>query len=43
MREWGIDTTAIIPLSADFNSELRKNSLESMRDRVERMIGVHVS
>jgi hypothetical protein len=43
MREHRIDTTTIIPLSADFNSELRKNSFESMRDRVARMIGVHVS
>ena len=43
MREWRIDTTTIIPLSADFNSELRKNSLENMRNRVERLIGVHAS
>ncbi len=43
MREWRIDTTTIIPLRADFNSELRKASVESMRDRVERMIGVHDS
>lgn len=38
MSEHRIDATTIIPFSADFNSELRKNSLDSMRDRVERLI-----
>lgn len=43
MREWRIDTTTIISLRADFNSELRKNSLENLRNRVERLIGIHAS
>jgi hypothetical protein len=43
VRECRIDTTTIIPLCADFNSELRRTSLENMRDRVERLIRVHPS
>ncbi|MGJ0393159.1 MAG: DUF7146 domain-containing protein [Methylocystis sp.] len=43
MRELGVDTATIMPLCADFNSELRKASLETMRDRVARLIGVHPS
>ena len=43
MRECRIDTTTIIPLGADFYTELRKSSLEAMRARVEPLIGVHVS
>ena len=43
MRECGVDTTTIVPLYADFNSELRMMSLESMRNRVGPLIGVHAS
>ena len=43
MRERGVETTTILPLCADFNSELREGMLENMRDRVARLIGVHPS
>jgi hypothetical protein len=43
MKECRIDTTTISPLGADFNSELRKNSLDALRSRVEPLIGVHAS
>jgi hypothetical protein len=40
VRERGVETTMILPRCADFNSELRKASVENMRDRVARLIGV---
>jgi len=43
MGENGVDTTTITPLSSDFNSELRKNSLDTLRAGVERLIGAHAS
>jgi hypothetical protein len=43
MGEHGVDTTTITPLSADFNSELRKNSLDTLRAGVERLIGARAS
>ncbi|MBM3579043.1 MAG: hypothetical protein FJX40_15745 [Alphaproteobacteria bacterium] len=40
MSEHRVDVNTIEPLGADFNSELRKTSRESMRDRVGRLIGL---
>ena len=38
MSELRVEVNTIEPLDADFNSELRKTSRESLRDRVERLI-----
>ena len=43
MREHRIEGNTIESLGDDFNSELRKTSRESMRDRVERLIGLNAA
>ncbi len=43
MSEHRVDVNKIEPLGADFNSELRTTSRKSMRDRVERLIGLNAA
>lgn len=43
MSEHCIDAVTINPLGADFNIELREVGIENMRDRIDWLIGIHVS